>query len=238
MLTRVSRLITRRLGDIWHICMGLFYPLEQKPVEGEANDAEFNDVFLRKETALAELRLWYSSFESMMKKGIIPETVGTLMLKMHFKVAVMTLETTLHTKFIDTPEMWDVVDLSRKVLIGLQSGSTPKFALDVGVVIPLYLVGIKCSVTSVRREAIELLLTYPRREGLWDSVVAGNVVQWILDVESVYEDRARGRIPNWARINSVTMTVDSWDRSMELAGFQQTSEKDRTMREVKRTLTF
>jgi hypothetical protein len=89
-----------------------------------------------------------------------------MILKMHFKVAVMKLETTLHSKFTDTSEMWDVVDLSRKILVGLQSGSTPKFALDVGIVIPLYLVGVKCSATSVRREAIELLLNCPRREGL------------------------------------------------------------------------
>jgi hypothetical protein len=183
--------------------MGLFYPPEQKPVEGEAADDEYNSAFMRKETALAELRLWYSSFDSMMKKGTVPETVGSLMLRMHFKVAVMTLETTLHTKFTDTPEMWDIVDLTRKVLVGLKSGSTTKFALDVGVVIPLYLVGVKCSATSVRREAIELMFKYPRREGLWDSVVAGHIVQWILDVEGVYEDVARGRIPDWARMHSV-----------------------------------
>jgi hypothetical protein len=85
--------------------MSLFYLSEQELVEGEANDQEYNDVFLKKETALAKLPLWYPSFEPMMKKGFIPETVGSLMLKMHFKVAVMTLETTVHTKFTDTPEM-------------------------------------------------------------------------------------------------------------------------------------
>jgi hypothetical protein len=238
MLTSFYRLITRRLGDLWHICMGLFYPQDQKPVEGEANDADFNDVFMRKETAIAELRLWYSSFEPMMKRGHVPETVGSLMLKMHFKVAVMTLETTLHTKFQDTPEMWDIVDLSRKIIARLQDGTTPKFALDVGVVIPLYLVGVKCSATNLRREAIELMLNNPRREGLWDSVVAGSVVQWILDIESVHEDRARGLIPAWARVNSVEMVVDTWNRSMTMWGFQQISEDDRTMKKLETTVSF
>ncbi|KAH8795671.1 hypothetical protein BGZ57DRAFT_747773 [Hyaloscypha finlandica] len=231
-------LITRRLGDLWHICMGLFYPPDQKPVEGEANDANFNEVFMRKETAIAELRLWYSSFEPMMKRGHISETVGSLMLKMHFKAAVMTLETTLHTKFQDTPEMWDIVDLSRKILARVESGSTPKFALDVGIVIPLYLVGVKCSATSLRREVIELMHASPRREGLWDSVVAGSVVRWILDVEAVYEDRARGLIPNWARVNSVGMVVDIWDRSMRMWGYQQTSEEDRTMKKLETSVKF
>ena len=120
------------------------------------------------------------------------------------------MESTLHTKFTDTPEILDIVDLSRKLLIGLKSGSTPKFALDVGCVIPLYLAGMKCSATSVRREAIELILTYPRIEGLWDSVVPGNIMQQILDVEEVYEDRVRGRIPDWARMNSVQINVNTW----------------------------
>jgi hypothetical protein len=47
-------------------------------------------------------------------------------LKVHVKVAVMTLETTLHTKFTDTSEMWDAVNLSREILVGLRSGSIPK----------------------------------------------------------------------------------------------------------------
>lgn len=218
--------------------MGLFYPPAEKPVEGEVNDEEYNEVFMRKETAIAELRLWYSSFEPMMKRGHIPETVGSLMLMLHFKTAVLTLETTLHIKFTDTPEMWDIVDLSRKILTGLKSGPTPRFALDVGVVIPLYLVGIKCSATSVRREAIELLLKYPRREGLWDSVVSANVVQWVLEIEGAHEDRARGRIPDWARMHTMTMNVDTWRRSMDLAGYQQTSEEDHTVRRLETTVKF
>ena len=128
--------------------------------------------------------------------------------------------------------------MSRKILIALKSGHTPKFALDVGVVIPLYLVGIKCSATSVRREVIQLMKTYPRREGLWDSVVAGAVVEWILEVESVYEDRARGRIPDWARVHSVEMVADTWDRSLSLWGHQQTSEEDRTMKKLETIVRF
>jgi hypothetical protein len=41
-------LVTKRLDDLWHICMGLFYPSKQVPVEGDANYKDFNDVFVRK----------------------------------------------------------------------------------------------------------------------------------------------------------------------------------------------
>lgn len=58
----------------------------------------------------------------------------------------------------------------------------------------------------------------------------GNMVQCILDVESVYEDGVRGRIPNWVRLQSVTMTVNTLDWPMDMVGFQQTSEVDHIMR--------
>jgi hypothetical protein len=87
--------------------------------------------------------------------------------------------------------MWDIVDLTRKILIGLKSRSTPKFALDVGAVIPLYLIGIKYSAISDRREATELILKYPSGEGLWDSIFAGHIVQYILDAEGFYKDCPR-----------------------------------------------
>lgn len=228
--------------------MGLFYPPEDKITEDDIEVGlltEFadsplarKDAFIKKETTLAELRLWYSSFESMMKKGPMQETAGSLMLRMHFKVAVMLVETSLQTKPTDTPEMWDIVDLCRKVLIELGGSGSPRFALDVGVVIPLYLVGIKSSVVSLRRDAQELLTNYPRREGLWDSVVSGKVVEWILEVEMVYEDRARGQIPAWARMRSMGMIVNVPERRMDLYAFQRKSEEDSTLIKMERAITF
>lgn len=82
------------------------------------------------------------------------------------------------------------------------------------------------------------MLSYPRREGLWDSVVAGNIVQWVLDVEEVYADRALGRIPDWARMNSVQMNVNTWDREMYLFGYQQTSQEDCAIRKMEKTVKF
>ncbi len=119
-------LITRPLGISGIYAWVSSTHSKQKSVEGDANGKEFSGVFVRKETALVELRRRYSSFESMKKRGIITETLGSMMLKLHSKVAVMMLEMTLHTKFTDTPEIWDTVDLSREILVGLQSGLTPK----------------------------------------------------------------------------------------------------------------
>ncbi|KAG9235209.1 hypothetical protein BJ875DRAFT_279511 [Amylocarpus encephaloides] len=57
------------------------------------------------------------------------------------------------------------------------------FALDLGIVPPLFVVATKCRDRKLRRDAIKLLLNSPRREGMWDSILSGRVGQWIMEVE-------------------------------------------------------
>ena len=57
------------------------------------------------------------------------------------------------------------------------------FALDLGIVPPLFVVATKCRDRKLRREAIRLLLSSPRREGMWDSILSGRVAQWIVEIE-------------------------------------------------------
>lgn len=57
------------------------------------------------------------------------------------------------------------------------------FALDLGIVPPLFVAATKCRNRKIRRDAIELLCATPRREGMWDSILCGRVGQWIMEVE-------------------------------------------------------
>ncbi|KAH8672818.1 hypothetical protein BGZ60DRAFT_430124 [Tricladium varicosporioides] len=57
------------------------------------------------------------------------------------------------------------------------------FALDLGIVPPLFVVATKCRDRTIRRDAIKLLLASPRREGMWDSILSGRVAQWIMEIE-------------------------------------------------------
>jgi hypothetical protein len=70
----------------------------------------------------------------------------------------------------------------------------PKFCFDTYVVIPLYLTGHKCRDHATRKKAISLLLMYPRRDGVWDSVFAGKMTQWAMRVEEEYAD-VNGNVP-------------------------------------------
>ena len=57
------------------------------------------------------------------------------------------------------------------------------FSLDLGVIPPLFLVATRCRERELRRDAIRMLLSSPRREGLWDSTLCGRVAEWIMQIE-------------------------------------------------------
>ncbi|KAI1138773.1 hypothetical protein F5Y05DRAFT_350454 [Hypoxylon sp. FL0543] len=59
----------------------------------------------------------------------------------------------------------------------------PSFSADLGIVPPLFVVATKCRDATTRRQAIQLLRTSSRREGMWDSELAAHIGMWIMTIE-------------------------------------------------------
>ncbi|KAN0121758.1 hypothetical protein V8E51_000084 [Hyaloscypha variabilis] len=59
----------------------------------------------------------------------------------------------------------------------------PRFTFDVGIIPPLHLTAIKCRDPVVRQEAIDLLFSSPRQEGMWDSVLSARIALWVTRCE-------------------------------------------------------
>lgn len=57
------------------------------------------------------------------------------------------------------------------------------FSMSLGVVTPLYLCATRCRESLIRHRAIDLLSTCHRREGLWDSELAGRITRRIVSIE-------------------------------------------------------
>jgi hypothetical protein len=57
------------------------------------------------------------------------------------------------------------------------------FKVAMEIICPLYHVTRQCPHLSMRKEAILLLLSHPRREGMWDSILSGKVAEWMLKLE-------------------------------------------------------
>ena len=77
------------------------------------------------------------------------------------------------------------------------------FALDLGIIPPLFVVGTKCRDRKMRREAINLLTSTPRREGMWDSVLCARVADWIMSIEE------EGMRPYDAKCKSMEVVQDA-----------------------------
>lgn len=59
----------------------------------------------------------------------------------------------------------------------------PSFTADLGIVPPLFMVATKCREPTLRRQAISLLRSSARREGMWDSELVARIGQWIMELE-------------------------------------------------------
>lgn len=63
------------------------------------------------------------------------------------------------------------------------------FSVDLGVIGPLYYVATKCTVASIRAEALSLIDRWKGREGMWDSSMGGKLVRQFWEVESKFGNR-------------------------------------------------
>jgi hypothetical protein len=59
----------------------------------------------------------------------------------------------------------------------------PSFSADLGIVPSLFVVATKCRDPVIRRQAIQLLKSSSRREGMWDSELAAHIGIWIAGIE-------------------------------------------------------
>ncbi|KAK6586894.1 hypothetical protein PZA11_000184 [Diplocarpon coronariae] len=80
----------------------------------------------------------------------------------------------------------------------------------------LFIIALQCRDFNVRRRSIFLLVRYPRREGLWDSVVCSKVAIWVVNREE--EGMVNGSVPESARLR------------IEKDGFEMISERKAVIR--------
>lgn len=92
----------------------------------------------------------------------------------------------------------------------------PSFSADLGIVPPLFVVATKCRDPVIRRQAIQLLKSSSRREGMWDSELAARIGIWIAEIEE-QEDAPPVDDPAmlFASRPSTSSTTSARQRSMD-----------------------
>jgi len=215
-----------------HIQLGVFEP-QSTPQETIQQER----IRQKSGEHLKDILRWKSAVEPLIRNG---ETASTVLLQMqaigaHFCVIVL-LQRSQDEEAINEM-MTDVVNLARRFLEDFERGRKPRFSLSLGIILPLYILGMKCRAQSIRREMVRLLISYPRREGLWDSVMAGKIIQWSQEMEEEYLDDGE-MVPLWAKIHIKSIVFDLHERRAHLSCFQRVSPETSETRERHRRVSW
>ncbi|KAF7934218.1 uncharacterized protein EAE97_008578 [Botrytis byssoidea] len=171
------------------------------------------DLYVKSRT---QLDAWRVSFENFMKSHShtfdSKQLRGAALCKVHYAtVHIMARVTELDPDdprmikdFINEPKKFAVFDSEFQVIVSLArslinaaeedaKAGRPAFTFstDLGLIAPLYFTCIKSLNEITRHQALELLLRYPRKEGMWDSSSTINLVRdfWKLEQKLIYQPR-------------------------------------------------
>ncbi|KAI9694268.1 MAG: hypothetical protein M1820_009071 [Bogoriella megaspora] len=146
--------------------------------------------YATKQTSLnASLVQWREAFEewfSKKDKHTKEDRLAANMLRLHHGATYIWLNTCLcanETAFDDyTDKFNEMVNLAASLISAnlVSDDNNSHFSFEMGTVPPLYFMAVKCRHPVIRRRAISLLLSSPRREGLWDAYRAGRVAERVL----------------------------------------------------------
>ncbi|TAQ90826.1 hypothetical protein B7494_g856 [Chlorociboria aeruginascens] len=100
-----------------------------------------------------------------------------------------TTPPSLHTEMLYdeyTALFAEIVSKSQLILSTSDNhNNTARFTLDMGTILPLVITAVKCRDRKIRRQAIALLWSKARREGLsFDTILVARICSWLLSIES------------------------------------------------------
>lgn len=163
-----------------------------------------------------------AAFEPLFRFSRTPEGkesfIKATLLKLRYKTAMVVTSSSLAESELQfdrfTDLFKDMLELSQVILNNDKFAdhryNRASFTIDGGVIGPLYVVATKFRNSTMRRQAINLLLGKPRREGIWDSRVTAIFATTIMQMEE--EAMVDGIIPESARVRGVGIAFDLMER--------------------------
>jgi hypothetical protein len=152
--------------------------------------AAFNEIRF---AHLARLERWRIAHESMVDRFPKGETQP---LKVEYlRMYYLLLNILLKTMFAQSEMIFDEYDQDFEEMIrvadrSIGSGTPAILSFDMGIILPMFYIAIKCRNLSIRLKAIAVLEKAPAREGLWrrDNTVVYS--RW----KVMMEEKGRGNL--------------------------------------------
>lgn len=137
---------------------------------------------------------WNKAYESLFlevcQNVVNQEYLGALQLR----ICVWKCEIMIAASLSDTDEVFDkftnqfqrITHFARHVLQKdqeIRESDGPRLQYGMGLIMALFYTATRCRDFSVRREAIAILRKWPSTNGIWHSLQAAKVAEWIADIE-------------------------------------------------------
>ena len=167
----------------WSIALG---PLKIPPSKRMEQKSCLEDIATYT-ASLNELQQQHSSeSESSMAFSVYSTCrIHTAMNKILMTAACLPLRASWDSLM---PDFLEIVNLCENLYPQVSSAGGTTYGFDVGLIVPLAVVAIRCRELWLRKKAIVLLLSRPGyREGIWDAEAMGHVCEWILEIEDEEE---------------------------------------------------
>ncbi len=151
-----------------------------------------DDKMEQRNSHLAALENWSTSFAPLLKYSLTRKDLrlGAVALELqhttaYFSIAVLRSSNEAYPNTHRLmPLFKKLVSLSEEILEHpTMNEDNTAYMFEMHTICPLYAVAWRCPQRSLRRKAISLLLSRPRREALWDSVLVGKLAEWIMLLE-------------------------------------------------------
>jgi hypothetical protein len=160
----------------------------------------------QRQTYLSDLRRWYERFQILLaeRPESHPEYSAAIALQLRFQSIYVCLAADHFQGEISYDahilQFGEIISLAER-LIACEKKRTPQYSFDGSLIVSVYVTGMKCRDSAVRRSVIRILRSKPMREGTLDGALRARLVELQREIE---EAGAVGNyIPEEARIRGI-----------------------------------
>jgi hypothetical protein len=152
-----------------------------------------SDAFIR-QAHILRLEQWGRATMEMVENNLCKaESAEFIYLQLYHLLAMLLLKVPGAENEMDfdkyTAEFEQIVMLTER-LAGYQENIYP-LSFEMGVIPPLFFVGLKCRILRIRRKAMDLMRQAPEQEGLWMRNDCLSFLEWKINTE----ETDRGDVP-------------------------------------------
>jgi hypothetical protein len=183
----------RRLTKVIDLCVRFIYHVTAKAQESRLDVEDF----LEQAKLRNRLTTWRDELDELLArmqkagKDVQRDAVNTLLVQQKVLYIWLSICTSGGESAADTyfADFEGIIQMAEQIAeIRRETASQRLLAFDLQVLGPLFCVTLKCRHPGLRRRALELLRTTPRKEGFWDAQHAYLTARRVIEVEERHLD--------------------------------------------------